>query len=239
MCAGVIVIVSPQIHLAKIDAIIRVGVSDICFHGSGPRFAHWNDTAHVWGHRRRIVASAHVIGHGGDRLSGPGTVFRVDLISARPGCHQVDVDSGIAVNEDVGHLFHRFHQLARISGLVEVKRALAMHNHGVPGTSGDQTQSILKVKIQTTAGFCFKRDLVVEPRLLRKGLKQGRHAANTQVIEVCHGIGSIKTHRRPKTKSKTVADKQHALAGLCERLAGKQHQSQGGQFKSSHGVFSF
>jgi len=79
-----VVVVRPEVHLARIHAVVRVGVRHTAAHGAGPRLAHWNHTmdGRVRG-SRQVITRTNIMDHGLYTLAEPASLHLVKLVCAR------------------------------------------------------------------------------------------------------------------------------------------------------------
>ncbi len=157
-------------------------------------------------------ASLNVARHRLDRLARPGALPRISLVGPRPGRHQVQLHLRIARAQEVRHLPGGGHQLCRIARLVTVQRAVAVHHDHVPASAADDAQLVLEMKVEADTAARFERDVVVEARLLRERLEEGRDAANPFIVEIGHRVRPVEADRRSGPEREAVADEQHARA---------------------------
>ena len=156
------------------------------------RFQAWPTgiTARMYDERsgRLVVRGAHVDRHGFDGLSEPVAGCEVGLVGARPGRDQAHVDLRIRSVEQLREPRRVVDDLAGVAGRVCIERAVALHDHVVPGAC-DERRLLLMVKIQVHAGGRFEADVVGKSRLAGEALEQCRHTADAFAIEVRHGLG--------------------------------------------------
>ena len=114
--------------------------------------------------------------------------------------------------------------LAGVAGRVCIERAIALHDHVVPGAC-DERRLLLIVKIQVHAGGRFETDVIGKSRLAGEALEQCRHTAHAFVIEVRHGLGPKALYRRRlRAECETVADEEDCLGAFGGLQPGDSEQ---------------
>src|SRR6185503_7507289 len=110
--------------------------------------------------------------------------------------------------EETRKLFAGRDEFGRIAGIVEIERALAMHNHFVPASVAEDTEFVIEVELEPAAGLRLEVDVVVQSGLDGEGLEQSRHTTDALIIQIGHSVRTIKANSRAGAESKAVADEQ-------------------------------
>jgi len=112
--------------------------------------------------------------------------------------------------------------------MIAVQRAVAVRDDHVPSPARDFVELLLEMVVERRAAPGLEVHVVGEPRLVRKGLEEGRNAPDVIVVQIRDRVGPPEPDGRARAEGEAVSDEEDGLPLLRLRAPHRQgHQAHG------------